>query len=78
MDRHGGFNPGEAPATLLANLWDGTLGPIWACLRHKRHFRAGEQTSRMPKFYLKAVLTGPIFDQKPPSLLPDSNELNGS
>ena len=25
MDRHGGFNPREAPATLLANLRDRTL-----------------------------------------------------
>jgi len=25
-DRHSGFNPGEAPATLLFNLLDGTLG----------------------------------------------------
>ena len=25
LDRHGGLNPGEAPATLLANLRDGTL-----------------------------------------------------
>jgi transposase len=27
MDRHGGFNPREAPETLLANLRDGTLVP---------------------------------------------------
>ena len=25
LERHGGFNPGEAPATLLADLRDGTL-----------------------------------------------------
>jgi hypothetical protein len=25
LDRNGGFNPGEAPATLLANLRDATL-----------------------------------------------------
>ena len=25
LDRYGGFNPGEAPATLPANLRDGTL-----------------------------------------------------
>jgi hypothetical protein len=25
VDRHGGLHPGEAPATLLANLRDGTL-----------------------------------------------------
>ena len=42
MDRYGGFNPREAPATLLANLRDRTLGapeqatlvqgrlPVWA------------------------------------------------
>jgi putative transposase len=28
LDRHGGLNPEEAPATLLTNLWDGTLGDV--------------------------------------------------
>jgi hypothetical protein len=27
VDRHSRFNPGEAPESLLANLWDGTLVP---------------------------------------------------
>jgi hypothetical protein len=28
VDRHGGLNPGETPTTMLANLWDGTLGNV--------------------------------------------------
>ena len=32
MDRHGGFNPGEARSTLLANLWEGTINAPAICI----------------------------------------------